>query len=85
VPDIYDPWIHQFENAARIPAAMRQAKAEGRELYVFYGYALANRPRHADAFRYLDDPALFEEKAHFLGADPHFSFWVLRWTGTEPG
>lgn len=84
VPDIYDPWIRQVHGADEIARAMAEAKAAARDLYVFYGYPLANRPRHPDGFRYLDDPAIFETKAHFLGADPHFSFWVLRWTGVEP-
>jgi hypothetical protein len=85
VPDIYDPWIRQVFEPEEITAAMGEAEAAGRDLYVFYGYPLANRDRHRDVYRHLDDPALFEEKAHFLGADPHFSYWVLRWTGARPG
>jgi len=85
VPDIYDPWIRQVHSADEISQAMSEARATERDLYVFYGYPLANRPRHPDGYRYLDDPAFFETTAHFLGADPHFSFWVLRWTGVEPG
>ncbi len=84
VPDIYDPWIRQVHGADEITRAMTEASATGRDLYVFYGYALANRPRHPDGYRYLDDPAHFETAAHFVGADPHFSFWVLRWTGATP-
>lgn len=84
VTDIYDPWIHQVHQAGEIRKAMSEARADGRALYVFYGYPLANRPHYPRIFRMLDDPGLFTVKAHFLGADPHFSYWVLRWTGAMP-
>ncbi len=86
VTDIYDPWIVQVHGDEEIAEAMARARADGRPLYVFYGYAAANRPRFPSGFRLLDDPALFETTAHFLGADPHFSYWVLRHTGAPaPG
>jgi hypothetical protein len=81
MPHLYDPWITQIHYGAEVAALCRRARAEATPLYVFYGYPTANRPRLPEGFRYFDDPALFEEVAHFLGADPHFSYWVLRYTG----
>ena len=81
MPALYDPWITRVRDAAGIADAMRRARAEDRELLVFYGYPTANRPRLPSGFQLIDDRSLFNIVAHFQGADPHFSYWVLRYRG----
>jgi len=82
LPQVYDPWIVQIQGPEQVKALCRRSLAEGRPLYVFYGYASANRKNFPEAFRYLDDPGLFQEVAVFQGADPHFTYRVLRYTGS---
>jgi hypothetical protein len=78
---IYDPWLVFATNAGPIEELAQRARAEGRPLYVMYGYPGENRQRFPGAFALLDDPQLFEERARFLGVAPEFTWRVLRYTG----
>jgi hypothetical protein len=80
-PDVYDPWIAHVRRRDEITALARQSLAEGRPLYVFYGYGQPNRRRYQDTFRDLDDPRYFEEVAHFGAIESDFVYRVLRYTG----
>jgi hypothetical protein len=84
-PDVYDPWIVHVRRRDEIAALARQSLAEGRPLYVFYGYGHPNRRRSEDAFRDLDDPRYFEEVAHFGAIESDFVYRVFRYTGQPLG
>jgi hypothetical protein len=78
---LYDPWIVHVTSADDVAQQVARARAEERPLYVVYGHPGHNRTRFGDGFRYLDDPALFQELGRFDGVEPRFTFRVLRYTG----
>lgn len=81
VPDVYDPYVRHVHEAGEIVTLAERSRAEGRPLYVFYGYNGANRIKSPDAMAYLDDPRLFEEVAFFPAIEAEFGMRVLRYTG----
>lgn len=85
VPPLYNPRIRFAYTPPGLLDAMREAAGSGRPLYVFYGYSSFNRHNTEgganEAFRYLDDPELFEEIAAFKGIEPAFYHRVLRYSG----
>jgi hypothetical protein len=81
VPDVYDPYVRHVHRGADIAALAERSRAEGRPLYVFYGYNDANRTKSPDAMVYLDDPRLFEEVAAFPAIEAEFLMRVFRYTG----
>jgi hypothetical protein len=86
VPDVYDPWVIHVFRREEIAALCRRSLAEGRPLYVFYGYNVANRGGpYRDVFEDLDDADAFEEVAHFGAVESEYVFRVLRFTGRLPG
>lgn len=78
---IYDPWLVFATSARPIEALAQRAREEGVPLYVMYGYPGENKKRFPGGFRLFEDPALFEERARFLGIEPEFTWRVLRYTG----
>jgi hypothetical protein len=81
---LYDPQLREIEDAAELATLLEQAQAEGRPLYVLYAYAYKNRDVRPDAFRMLDDPALFQEEALLHAVFDERMVRVLRWTGRAP-
>jgi hypothetical protein len=80
-PDVYDPYVQHVHRGTEITALAERSRAEGRPLYVFYGYNGANRQESPDAMVYLDDPALFEEVAVLPAIEAEFTVRVFRYTG----
>jgi hypothetical protein len=80
-PDVYDPYLQHVHRGAEIATLAERSRAEGRPLYVFYGYNDANRQKSPDAMVYLDDPALFEEVAVLPAIEAEFLMRVFRYTG----
>ncbi|HEX2484200.1 MAG TPA: hypothetical protein VHQ66_02795, partial [Myxococcota bacterium] len=80
-PDVYDPYVQHVHRGADVAALAERSLAEGRPLYVFYGYNDANRQKSPDAMVYLDDPALFEEVAVLPAIEAEFLMRVFRYTG----
>ena len=86
VPDVYDPWVIHVHHREEIAELTRRSRAEGRPLYVFYGYGHPNRRgTFRDAFLDLDDPRYFEEVAHFGAIEADFVYRILRYTGRPLG
>ena len=86
VPDVYDPWIVQVFHRDDLAELRRRSAAEGRPLYVFYGYNTANRNGpYKDLFEELDDARAFEEVAHFGAVESEYVVRVFRYTGHPPG
>jgi hypothetical protein len=81
VPDVYDPYVKHVHRGREIAALAARSRAEGRPLYVFYGYNDANRIKSPDAMVYLDDPRLFEEVAVLPAIEAEFLVRVFRYTG----
>jgi hypothetical protein len=82
VPDVYDPWVQHVHTREEIAELSRRSLAEGRPLYVFYGYNDPNRKgRFRGAFADLDDTRYFEQVAHFPGIESDYVFRVFRYTG----
>ncbi|MDX1649194.1 MAG: hypothetical protein R3263_05000 [Myxococcota bacterium] len=75
---LYAPWVVRVDSYGQLQREIRQARAEGRRLYVFYGYAGHNRRDRQGGFLLLDDPQLFEEVARFHGVEGQFTYRVLR-------
>jgi hypothetical protein len=75
---LYDPWVVRVDGYAGLQGEIRAARADGRELYVFYGYPGHNRRHRQGGFLLLDDPGLFEEVARFHGVEEDFTYRVLR-------
>lgn len=85
VPDVYDPYVRHVHAREEIAELCRLSLAEGRPLYVFYGYNGPNRSgKFQAAFRDLDDRRYFEEVAHFPGIESDFVFRIFRYTGRPP-
>jgi hypothetical protein len=85
VPDVYDPFIIHVFRREEIGELCRQSLAEGRPLYIFYGYNVANRGGpYREVFEDLDDGEAFEEVAHFGAVESEYVFRVLRFTGQLP-
>jgi hypothetical protein len=61
-----------------LKAAIAQAAAEKKPLYVFYGYPAFNRMIMPKGLELLEDPAVFEEVAAFPGIEPEFYFRILK-------
>ena len=78
---VYDPGVLHVETAADLRTLCDRARADGRPLYVLYGYQGRNRLRAGDVFALLDDPRLFEALGRFDAVAPEFVYRVLRYTG----
>jgi hypothetical protein len=78
---VYDPYVQHIHRGSDVAALAQRSRAEGRPLYVFYGYNDANRQKSPDAMVYLDDPALFEEVAVLPAIEAEFLMRVFRYTG----
>jgi hypothetical protein len=86
VPDVYDPWVLHVHSREEIAGLCRRSLAEGRPLYVFYGYNDPNRQgKFRGAFRDLDDTRYFEQVAHFPGIESDYVFRIFRYTGRPLG
>jgi hypothetical protein len=86
VPDVYDPWVRHVHTREEIAELCRRSLAEGRPLYVFYGYNDPNRQgKFRRAFRDLDDTRYFEPVAHFPGIESDYVFRIFRYTGRPLG
>jgi hypothetical protein len=86
VPDVYDPWVRHVHSREEIAELCRLSLAEGRPLYVFYGYNDPNRQgKFRGAFRDLDDSRYFEEVADFPGIESDYVFRIFRYTGRPLG
>jgi hypothetical protein len=81
---LYDPWTVRVDDYAALQREIRRARADGRALYVFYGYPGHNRRHRQGGFLLLDDPALFEEVARFHGVEAEFTYRVLRFRDPGP-
>jgi hypothetical protein len=85
VLNVYDPWARHVGGRAALEALCARARAEGRPLYLFYGYHHANHTgRFARLFVLLDDVRTFEPVARFDGIESEFVYRVLRYTGSGP-
>jgi hypothetical protein len=82
---VYDPGVLHVETGDDLRGLCERARAEGRPLYVLYGYQGRNRLRHEDVFARLDDPRLFEPLGRFDAIAPEFVYRVLRYTGAPLG
>jgi hypothetical protein len=80
---VYDPGLFHAESGAELRALCGAARAEGRPLYLLLGYSGQNRHHRGEAFRWIDDPRLFEPLGRFEAVAPEFVYRVLRYTG-EP-
>jgi hypothetical protein len=78
---VYDPTLLHAESAEDLRRLCARARADGRPLYLLYGYLGQNDRRHPDAFALLDDPRLFEPVGRFDAVAPEFVYRVLRYTG----
>jgi hypothetical protein len=78
---VYDPTLLHAETAGELRHACERAAADGRPLYVLYGYQGRNRMRRPDVFALLDDPQLFEPLERFGAIAPEFVYRTLRYTG----
>jgi hypothetical protein len=78
---VYDPGVLHVERADELARLCERAAADGRPLYVLYGYTGRNRFRHPEVFALLDDPRLFEPLARFDAITPEFVYRALRYTG----
>jgi hypothetical protein len=86
VPDVYDPWVRHVHSREEIAELCRRSLAEGRPLYVFYGYNQPNRQgKFRGAFQDLDDTRYFEEVAHFPGIESDYVYRIFRYTGRPLG
>jgi hypothetical protein len=86
VPDVYDPWVLHVHRREQIAELARRSLAEGRPLYVFYGYNEPNRSgKFQGAFQDLDDTRYFEEVAHFGAIESDFVYRIFRYTGRPLG
>jgi hypothetical protein len=86
VPDVYDPFVVHVFRRDQLAELRRRSLAEGRPLYVFYGYNFANRGGpFKDLWVDLDDARVFEEVAHFGAVESEYVVRVLRYTGRPPG
>ena len=86
MPDVYDPYVQHVHEREEIAALAARARAEGRPLYVFYGYNHANRTGpHKAVFEILDDERYFEPVAHFGAIESEFVYRILRYTGRPLG
>jgi hypothetical protein len=81
---LYDPQLREIEDQAELATLIHQAQAQGRPLYVLYAYAYKNRDVRPDAFKSLDDPALFQEEALLHAVFDERMVRVLSWTGRAP-
>jgi hypothetical protein len=81
VPRVYDPWIETLERAEELADACESGRADGRTVYVFYGYRSLNEKRFPETMALLADPRLFEPVARFDGIESEHVYRVLRYTG----
>lgn len=75
---LYDWDVRWIGREAEIDALCREAAAEGRPLYVFYGYPARNGAERAGAVARLEDGDRFERVAELYGIEPEFRFRVFR-------
>lgn len=75
---VYYPRSIGVNSAPALQAALQDARARNREIYLVQGYNTFNRAAFQDGFRLIDDPQAFEEIAWFPSIDPEFYFRVLK-------
>ncbi len=78
---IYYPRTRFARSLAEVEKGAAVAAENGKPLYLFYGYSSFNRAMVPDGFSWIDDPEKFSEVAHFVGIEPDFYYWVLKWVG----
>ncbi len=87
-PAIYFPLIRNAFTPDELLALLEEVRTSGRSAVLFYGHESFNRAhsrRNAqDAFRWLDDPKLFEPIAEFGGIDQESRYQIFRYTGVDP-
>jgi hypothetical protein len=83
---VYDPWVVELEQVDELREACARSRADGRPLYVYYGYNAQNRRRFPATLALLDDARIFEPVARFPGIESEHVYRVLRYTGVAlPG
>jgi hypothetical protein len=66
---VYDPAATTLKNAGALQELIRQAREEGRPLFIAYGHAMEAEATSADILGLLHDPALFRLVAELPGLD----------------
>jgi Dolichyl-phosphate-mannose-protein mannosyltransferase len=67
-----------------LEAAIHDAQAAGKPLFVALGYEALNRANVPDGFELLDDPAVFTEDSKRDGLEGQFTYRILRSTERAP-
>jgi hypothetical protein len=78
----YDPSLLHAESAEELRALAARARADGRPLYVIYGYRGQNLDRAPEAIALLEDRERFEPLGRFEAVAPEFVYRAVRYTGT---
>lgn len=79
----YLPWVRDPASAEEVAALCAEARESGKPLVLAWGHPARHRRNHPELFRWLDDPALFEELATFDAIEVEHLMRVVRYTG-EP-
>ncbi|MCB1210917.1 MAG: hypothetical protein KDK97_16460, partial [Verrucomicrobiales bacterium] len=74
---VYDPQCHQIETLDQLESELAAAKAQNRLVFVVLGHNSFNRALLASGYKLLDDPARFEEIAHFTGIESEHYFRIF--------
>jgi hypothetical protein len=77
----YLPWLRDPANAEEVAALCAEARETGKPLLLAWGHPARHRRKHPELFRWLDDPALFEELATFDAVEVEHLMRVVRYTG----
>lgn len=77
----YLPWLRDPADAEEVAALCAEARETGKPLVLAWGHPARHRRNHPELFRWLDDPALFEELATFDAVEVEHLMRVVRYTG----
>jgi hypothetical protein len=80
----YDPGLVRFENADGLRKLMQRADADGKKLFVNFGFREWAIEHHADVMALLDDPRYFEHTASLPGMFFTSTREVYRYRGASP-
>lgn len=83
--EAYDPGLVRFENADGLRKLMQRADAEGKALFVNFGFREWAVEHHADVIALLDDPRYFEHTATLPGLFFTSTREVYRYKGGVTG